>query len=78
MPLEPLKTPCVAICKMDKGLGICIGCGRTMVEIGAWAAMSDVEREIGMKVAENRLHALFIGDNTNRRNYAQEKNDNSR
>ncbi|MDX1302252.1 DUF1289 domain-containing protein [Photobacterium sp.] len=34
-----MKTPCIAKCKNNEG--ICIGCFRTMAEIGEWRHMSD-------------------------------------
>lgn len=40
-----VKSPCVEICQLDTGRGVCIGCGRTLDEIAHWAGMSDDERE---------------------------------
>ena len=40
-----VKSPCVEICQLDTGRGVCIGCGRTLDEIARWSDMSDGERE---------------------------------
>ncbi|MCS0493943.1 DUF1289 domain-containing protein [Ancylobacter sp. MQZ15Z-1] len=43
-----VSTPCVATCTLDAGGRICIGCGRTIEEIGAWSRMSESERRAVM------------------------------
>ena len=40
-----MKTPCIKVCQMDPLRGVCIGCRRTLEEIGRWAGMSDAERK---------------------------------
>ena len=40
---EDIKSPCVKICKLEKG--VCIGCRRTQDEIREWVVMSDTRRE---------------------------------
>ena len=40
-----MKTPCIKVCQMDPQRGLCLGCKRTLDEIGRWAAMSDAERD---------------------------------
>ena len=40
-----MKSPCVKVCQMDPGRGLCLGCRRTLDEIARWGAMSDQERE---------------------------------
>jgi uncharacterized protein len=40
-----LKSPCNKICRMDAQRGVCVGCCRTLDEIGRWGAMSELERE---------------------------------
>jgi predicted Fe-S protein YdhL (DUF1289 family) len=75
MPLESIKTPCIGVCRMDEWVGICVGCGRSRIEIGAWAMMSDSDRDAAMQVAEDRLNAFF---NNEGQNNAKKKNNNSR
>jgi predicted Fe-S protein YdhL (DUF1289 family) len=38
-------TPCIKVCAIDAGTGLCAGCGRTIEEIARWAAMTDAERK---------------------------------
>ncbi len=40
-----IKTPCVKVCFVDPEAGICVGCFRTMEELGRWTRYSDAERE---------------------------------
>ena len=39
----PAATPCIGICRLDPQ-GYCVGCRRTIDEIGRWRGMSDAER----------------------------------
>ncbi|MDM0042993.1 DUF1289 domain-containing protein [Variovorax dokdonensis] len=41
---QPVISPCVSVCRMDPGSGLCIGCLRSLDEIAAWSAMDDRER----------------------------------
>jgi predicted Fe-S protein YdhL (DUF1289 family) len=53
MPLKPLKTPCIGICKLDIANHYCIGCRRSEAEIEDWGGMSDEDRDLIMlKLAE--------------------------
>lgn len=45
MSPAPIKTPCVKVCFVDPADGICVGCFRTMDELGLWTKYSDAERE---------------------------------
>lgn len=41
-PLPPegvITSPCVGVCAMDPQTGMCIGCLRTLAEIGGWRMM---------------------------------------
>ena len=40
-----MKSPCIKVCQMEPGRGLCLGCKRTLDEIGRWGMMSDEERE---------------------------------
>ena len=40
----PMDTPCVKICTLDHGSGVCLGCGRTIEEIARWSGMGEAER----------------------------------
>jgi uncharacterized protein len=39
----PPITPCIGVCQLDSE-GYCIGCRRTIEEIGRWRGMSEAER----------------------------------
>ena len=40
---DPL-TPCIGVCRIDPLLRLCVGCARTLDEIGRWSRLSDTER----------------------------------
>ncbi len=39
-----IASPCIDVCQMDEASGLCLGCARTLAEIGAWGAAGDDER----------------------------------
>lgn len=45
MSVTPIKTPCVKVCFVDPAAGLCVGCFRTMEELGRWTAYSEAERD---------------------------------
>ena len=44
MDAQPIATPCVKICIVDGESGLCMGCYRTLAEVGGWSRLSDAER----------------------------------
>jgi predicted Fe-S protein YdhL (DUF1289 family) len=42
--MKQIASPCVNICTLDAAGTICLGCGRSREEIGAWMIMSEDER----------------------------------
>jgi hypothetical protein len=38
-------SPCIGICVLDQPTGLCLGCKRTIAEIGRWPMMDDEERQ---------------------------------
>ena len=46
------------MCLLDDETGTCIGCGRTLAEIAAWATMSDAERRAIMAGLPARMNQL--------------------
>jgi len=42
--MSGIESPCNKVCTLDPISASCIGCGRTLAEIGAWSRMSDAER----------------------------------
>jgi uncharacterized protein len=46
-------SPCVNICSLDPVSKICVGCGRSLAEIGNWSNYSEIERlKITAQLAE--------------------------
>ena len=41
----PIKTPCVKVCFVDPKADLCVGCFRTMEELGRWTRYTDAERD---------------------------------
>ena len=41
---EPVPSPCISVCRMDAGSGLCEGCFRTLDEIAAWGGLDDAGR----------------------------------
>lgn len=56
--LSVLETPCINICLLDDASRTCVGCGRTLAEIAAWATMSDAERRAIMAALPARKNQL--------------------
>ena len=46
MSLPPvyIPSPCKNVCQMDPGSGLCLGCRRTLQEIGDWLEMTSEEK----------------------------------
>lgn len=53
-----MKTPCILVCSLDSDTGLCIGCGRTGDEIGAWTSLSDSQRADVMAELPARLASM--------------------
>ena len=43
-PPRPIATPCVQVCIVDGQSGLCLGCYRTLPEIGGWSRFTDAQR----------------------------------
>lgn len=57
-PATVIRSPCTGICQVNS-LEICIGCHRTLSEIGRWSiASSDEKRSILSRVRFRRFAAL--------------------
>ena len=53
-----ISSPCIQLCVLDERFGLCLGCGRTRDEIGAWSGMSEAERLAIMAELAERLRAI--------------------
>lgn len=38
------SSPCTGVCTVDAASALCLGCGRTIDEILAWSALSELQR----------------------------------
>lgn len=52
---SPIETPCIKVCIVEPTSSLCIGCGRTLQEIGAWAGLSPPRRKEVMSALPARL-----------------------
>ena len=49
------SSPCIGLCAIDDGTGLCLGCGRTLDEIMTWGAMSEAQRLAVMEGLADRV-----------------------
>lgn len=56
-----MMSPCVRLCTLHPESGLCVGCGRTLAEIGHWLRYSDAERRTIMDALAERLDAYRAG-----------------
>lgn len=56
-----VSSPCIRLCVLDPGTGLCEGCGRTLDEIGRWSLLSEEERRAIMAGLDERLRRAFAG-----------------
>jgi predicted Fe-S protein YdhL (DUF1289 family) len=57
LPEPPLASPCVSVCTLDPTRAYCIGCLRTVKEIGAWRSMSVPEKRAVIRACQERAKA---------------------
>ena len=43
-PPSAIATPCIKVCIVDGASSLCLGCFRTLNEIGGWSGLSDDQR----------------------------------
>jgi predicted Fe-S protein YdhL (DUF1289 family) len=53
-----IQSPCNKICVVDPAGGLCLGCGRSLVEIASWTSFTDEQRVEVMAELPTRLAAL--------------------
>jgi len=44
MSADDVASPCINVCRMNPGAGLCEGCCRTLDEIAGWSRMSADEK----------------------------------
>jgi len=55
---EPIKSPCIKVCAVDGQTGLCLGCGRTLKEIGTWTRLGHDERDMVISMLPERIERL--------------------
>ncbi|TDT90396.1 MULTISPECIES: DUF1289 domain-containing protein [Azorhizobium] len=55
---SPIASPCIKVCVVDPLTSVCVGCGRTLQEIGGWLGMSEERRAAVMAALPARLARL--------------------
>lgn len=65
--MTAIETPCIKVCTVDPASRMCLGCGRTLDEIGRWLAYGADERrrimqELPARLAQRKLHAPAAAD----------------
>jgi predicted Fe-S protein YdhL (DUF1289 family) len=53
-PPRSIATPCVKVCIVDGATSLCLGCWRTLSEIGGWSGFTEAERAAIMAVLPAR------------------------
>ena len=54
------ETPCIAVCIIDPKTKLCLGCGRTLPEIGSWFKMESTQRQTVMAQLDARMAAAGL------------------
>jgi predicted Fe-S protein YdhL (DUF1289 family) len=53
-----IESPCVNVCVAEPVSGLCVGCGRSLNEIGAWIRLTPDQRTRVMAELPRRLSLL--------------------
>ncbi len=57
-PPRPIVTPCIQVCIVDGPTSLCLGCYRTLSEIGGWSGLSDAQRAEIMTELPSRISRI--------------------
>lgn len=55
---DPVPSPCVSVCQIDRSSGWCEGCLRTLDEIADWSVLDASERRAIWAALPDRFDAL--------------------
>lgn len=58
--MQITESPCIHVCTVDPASRLCVGCGRSLDEIGRWVEMTPAERRSIMDGLPARLAALDL------------------
>lgn len=53
-----ITSPCIKVCAVDGRTGYCLGCGRTMPEIGGWVKLGHEGRAKVLELLPERMETL--------------------
>ncbi len=56
-----IATPCIQVCVVDGASSLCLGCFRTLSEIGGWSGFSDDQRAKIMADLSQRRDRIDAG-----------------
>lgn len=56
--MKAILSPCKKVCAVDGQTGLCLGCGRTLKEIGGWTSLTDEQRKAVMEELDERMKKL--------------------
>ena len=54
---EPIESPCNDVCKLDEQTGWCLGCYRTLAEIGSWSSLAAADKRAVIERSAKRREA---------------------
>lgn len=60
VPGAEVASPCIGVCRVD-GQGVCVGCGRTIDEIGGWLTASAGQKRAIVERAQRRCATRVEG-----------------
>ena len=56
-----VASPCISVCRMDDGTGLCVGCLRTIDEIASWSVLDDdARRDVWTAIARRRARMAIV------------------
>ncbi len=58
MARPDIESPCIKVCAVDGETGLCLGCGRSLKEIGGWMQLGDDGRREVMEALPDRMAKL--------------------
>jgi predicted Fe-S protein YdhL (DUF1289 family) len=58
LPPDHVPSPCVKVCALDPGNGLCRGCFRTLQEIADWLEMTAEEKRATLARAAERSRSF--------------------
>lgn len=54
-----IASPCNKVCRIDPATGFCLGCARTLEEIGRWSVMTEEEQQALLAELPDRTESLY-------------------